>query len=127
MACAASARGDQMLCSLCRLQWDLSDPNPPECGRGVGPGKDVVLKPSEVRALKQCAADWQPRRRRSRGGGGFGRKGEPKISFTDAKVLVTFHLAFYSSFQSLRATPYGLQWLERNTRVGRDIAKAQGR
>ena len=110
MACAAQARGDQMLCSLCGLQWDLSDPDKPACKR-AGEGKHVTLKAVEIRALKQCVADWQPRRRRARGGGGFGRKGEPKIPFAVAKVLVTFHLAFYSQYQSLRATPYGEQWL----------------
>lgn len=112
MACAATARGDQMLCSLCALQWDLNDPNPPACRRDAGAGKYPKLKPAEIRALRQCIADWQPHRRRSRGGGGgFGRKGEPKISYSVAKVLVTFHLAFYSQYRSLRATPYGERWL----------------
>jgi hypothetical protein len=117
MACAATARGDQMLCSLCGVQWDRSDPEPPTCRRQADKG--VVLKPAEVKALKQCAADWQPIRRRKRGGqggGGFGRKGEPKIPYHVAKVLVTFHLAFISQFQSLRATPYGVQWLASNAK-----------
>jgi hypothetical protein len=107
-ACAATTRGDQRICSLCGLQWDLSDPEPPACGRIDG-SKWPVLKPAEAKALKQCAADWQPKRRR---GAGYGRKGEPKIPFHVAKVLVTFHLAFVSQYQSLRATPFGEQWLE---------------
>lgn len=113
MTCAATTRGDQKLCSLCGLQWQLNDTDPPPCKR-QGEGSDPALKPAEVKALKQCVADWQPRRRSIRGGGGFGRRGEPKIPFAVAKVLVTFHLAFYSQYQSLRATPYGEQWLTRN-------------
>lgn len=110
MACAKTTRGDQVLCSLCGLQWDLNDGEPPACQR-VEEGR-LSLKAAEVKALKQCAADWQPKRRGGRGGGGFGRKGQPKIPFHVAKVLVTFHLAFYSKFGSLRATPYGVTWLE---------------
>lgn len=112
MACLARARGDQMSCSLCGLQWQLNDTEPPPCGRDAN-GKDVSLKAAELRALKQCAADWQPKRKSGRGGGGFGRRGEPKIPFAVAKVLVEFHLAFYSQYHSLRATPYGEQWLKR--------------
>lgn len=112
MACAAMVRGDQKTCIVCALQWALNDPEPPPCGR-LGERGQVTLKPAEVKALKQCVADWQPKRRSGRGGGGFGRKGQPKIAFHVAKVLVTFHLAFYSHYGSLRATPYGEQWLAR--------------
>lgn len=32
--CKAYRVSDQMLCGKCGLQWDVNDPDPPECGQG---------------------------------------------------------------------------------------------
>lgn len=31
--CEARQYSDQMLCDRCGLQWDVNDPEPPECSR----------------------------------------------------------------------------------------------
>lgn len=114
MACAAKVRGDQKWCSVCHLIWDLSDPTPPECGRQAV-GRDPKLSGEEVKALKLAVADWQPLRpRRGRRGGGFGRRGGPRIASDVAANLVAFNLCFLSAHRALRSTPYGKIWLDRN-------------
>lgn len=111
MPCGAQIRGDQMYCFPCRLQWDLSDPNPPACQRN-GEGKDPQLKPQERNALKACAETWFNRR-----GGKYRARGSRKaISIFDAATLVALKLAFFSNTGGLRATTYGEQWLKRHTR-----------
>lgn len=32
--CEARQYSDQMLCDRCALQWDVNDPDPPECREG---------------------------------------------------------------------------------------------
>lgn len=31
MTCKAKQYSDQMICGKCGLQWDMNDPDPPEC------------------------------------------------------------------------------------------------
>lgn len=31
MSCKAKQYSDQMICDTCALQWDVNDPDPPEC------------------------------------------------------------------------------------------------
>lgn len=31
MTCKARQHSDQMICEACGLQWDVNDPDPPEC------------------------------------------------------------------------------------------------
>ena len=100
-----------MLCVACRLQWDLSDPNPPACKRN-GEGKDPQLEPGERRALKACAASWFNRR----GAKYRARGSRATISAFDAAKLVALKLAFFSATGGLHATTYGEQWLKRHTR-----------
>lgn len=34
MTCQARQHNDQMMCGTCGLQWDVDDPEPPECRPG---------------------------------------------------------------------------------------------
>ena len=34
MTCKARQYGDQMICGKCGLQWDVNDPDAPECNGG---------------------------------------------------------------------------------------------
>jgi len=34
-SCHATRQSDEMVCAKCRLRWDVSDPEPPLCGRLV--------------------------------------------------------------------------------------------
>lgn len=38
--CQARQYSDQMMCSRCGLQWDVTDPDPPQCKK-----KDEKVKP----------------------------------------------------------------------------------
>lgn len=44
--CEARQYSDQMLCDRCGLQWDVNDPDPPECG------------PLTVTVKKSAAVGW---------------------------------------------------------------------
>lgn len=46
MNCQARQYSDQMICGKCGLQWDMNDPEPPECGDARQPG--VVEKVRRV-------------------------------------------------------------------------------
>jgi len=35
IVCAARRINEQMMCRKCGLQWDIDDPEPPECGKSV--------------------------------------------------------------------------------------------
>lgn len=105
MACVAQTFGDVRRCLPCKLQWDLSDPSPPECQRDAE-GHHPKLSEAEIMALRICEQAWCNRCR-----GGYRARGLPKITAEVAANLVHLKLAFRSQFGSLKATTYGTIWL----------------
>lgn len=43
IGCHARQYGDQMICAPCGLNWDVNDPEPPECRKHDGRSKVVKL------------------------------------------------------------------------------------
>ena len=50
-ACQARQYGDQMICAPCGLNWDVNDPEPPECRKNIKRAIARVAKIEEEAAL----------------------------------------------------------------------------
>jgi hypothetical protein len=48
MACQAYQTSDQMMCGVCKLQWDVGDQEPPKCKNLKGTGVTKRVRDSEV-------------------------------------------------------------------------------
>jgi hypothetical protein len=46
--CEAEHVGDEMVCPLCELTWDLLDPNPPACQFDTNGPQSLVSPPAPV-------------------------------------------------------------------------------
>lgn len=46
MTCHARQYSDEMHCPVCRLRWDVNDPEPPACAQLTESGVPVVEAPS---------------------------------------------------------------------------------
>ena len=44
--CHARRQSDEMHCPVCRLRWDVNDPEPPACARLTPSGVPIVEAPS---------------------------------------------------------------------------------
>jgi hypothetical protein len=47
--CKATQRSDQMFCERCGIQWDVNDPDPPDCPKPTDKAKGLA----EVAKIKE--------------------------------------------------------------------------
>ena len=67
-ACQARQYGDQMICAPCGLNWDVNDPEPPECRKNIKRAIARVAKIEEEAAPPQVVAGHAPGRSGRRNG-----------------------------------------------------------
>lgn len=58
-ACQARQYGDQMICAPCGLNWDVNDPEPPECRKNI---KRAIARVAKIEEEAPPLKSKEPRR-----------------------------------------------------------------